>query len=96
MALPLSAFIGKYRHDVYGQMKIALEDGKLIATFEHHKGRFAELKPLGGNRVYAVFNDPLYGKKVWPFVIDGGKVSSVTVTVADFVEFTPYVFKKED
>lgn len=94
-ALALNAFAGKYHHPIYGNMNITLKDGKLVAVFEHHKGRFAELSPLGGNRFYAVFNDPLYGRKVWPFQIEKGKVVSVTVTVADFVEFTPYVFVKD-
>lgn len=93
-ALPLSAYAGVYRHDVYGTMTIKEEGGKLVATFEHHKGRYAELGALGGNRFFAVFNDPLYGRKVWPFIVTNGKVKSVTVTVADFVEFTPYEFIK--
>lgn len=93
-ALPLQAFAGTYKHDVYGNMTISLKDGKLVAAFEHHKGRYADLEALGGNRFYAIFNDPLYGRKVWPFVIEAGKVKSVRVTVADFVEFTPYDFYK--
>jgi CubicO group peptidase (beta-lactamase class C family) len=93
--LPLPAYTGDYVHDVYGRMNIRLQDGKLVATFEHHKGRFAELGALGGNRFLATFNDPLYGVKVWPFTISNGKVNSVTVRVADFVEFTPYEFKKQ-
>ncbi|HMK24921.1 MAG TPA: serine hydrolase [Chitinophagaceae bacterium] len=92
--LPLQAYAGNYVHDVYGNMMIASENGKLIARFEHHKGRYAELEALGGNRFLATFNDPLYGIKVWPFTVDGNKVRSVTVKVADFVEFTPYEFVK--
>ena len=93
-SLPLQNFVGSYKHDIYGNMNIAMQNGKLIATFEHHKGRYAELEALGGNRFLATFNDPLYGIKVWPFTIENGKVKSVTVTVADFVEFTPYEFYK--
>ncbi|MGQ0739827.1 MAG: DUF3471 domain-containing protein [Bacteroidota bacterium] len=93
-ALPLAAYAGVYRHEVYGLMNIVLQDGKLNATFEHHHGRFAELGALGSNRFFAVFNDPLYGRKVWPFTVERNKVNSVTVTVADFVEFTPYEFIK--
>jgi len=91
---PLQNFTGTYKHDIYGNMTIALQNGKLVANFEHHKGRYAELEALGANRFLASFNDPLYGIKVWPFVIEDGKVKSVTVTVADFVEFTPYEFYK--
>jgi hypothetical protein len=94
MALSLSSYAGNYKHDVYGNMTIELKNGKLVATFEHHKGRWADLETLGGNRVYAIFNDPLYGRKVWPFTVENGKVKSVTVTMADFVEFTPYEFYK--
>lgn len=95
MKMPLTAFTGTYRHAVYGTMKIEAKEDHLVATFEHHKGRFADLYSLGNDHMYAVFNDPLYGKKTWPFVVENGKVRSVTVTVADFVEFTPYEFVKE-
>lgn len=94
MALSLSSYAGNYKHDVYGNMTIELKNGKLVATFEHHKGRWADLETLGGNRIYAIFNDPLYGRKVWPFTVENGKVISVTVRMADFVEFTPYEFYK--
>jgi CubicO group peptidase (beta-lactamase class C family) len=93
--LPLRSFAGNYQHPVYGSMSIAFQSGKLVATFEHHKGRFADLEALGENRFLATFNDPIYGIKVWPFTIQDGKVKSVTVTVADFVEFTPYEFIKK-
>jgi CubicO group peptidase (beta-lactamase class C family) len=93
--LPLQSFAGNYNHSIYGNMNIALQNGKLVATFEHHRGRYAELEALGGNRFLATFNDPIYGIKVWPFTIQNGKVKSVTVTVADFVEFTPYEFLKK-
>lgn len=93
--LPIASYAGNYEHEVYGKMTIAIENGKLIARFEHHKGRFATLEPLGGNRFLATFNDSLYGIEEWPFTIANKKVQSVTVTVDDFVEFTPYEFYKK-
>jgi CubicO group peptidase (beta-lactamase class C family) len=93
-SVPLSNFLGTYKHDIYGTMTVAMEQDKAVARFEHHKGRYAVLEALGGNRFLATFNDPLYGTKVWPFTIENGNVKSVTVTVADFVEFTPYEFYK--
>jgi hypothetical protein len=93
-SVPLSNFLGTYKHDIYGTMTVAMEQDKAVARFEHHKGRYAVLEALGGNRFLATFNDSLYGTKVWPFTIENGKVKSVTVTVADFVEFTPYEFYK--
>ncbi len=93
-SLALQAYAGAYVHNVYGKMTITIENNKLAARFEHHKGLVAVLSPLGGNNFQAVFNDPLYGQKEWPFKTENGKVKSVTVTVADFVEFTPYEFVK--
>lgn len=93
--LPLAAYAGTYEHKVYGKMTIALENKKLVARFEHHSGRLATVESLGGNNFLATFNDPLYGIKEWPFTTANGKVRSVTVTVADFVEFTPYEFYRK-
>ncbi|MEO6612697.1 MAG: serine hydrolase [Chitinophagaceae bacterium] len=92
--LPLTAYAGQYMHNVYGKMNITIENGKLVMRFEHHKGRYGTLEPLGGNRFFCTYNDPLYGMKKLEFTVVKGKVSSLTVRVADFVEFTPYDFKK--
>lgn len=93
-ALGLSAYTGEYRHDLYGKMNITIENGDLIMRFEHHPGRFSKLEALGGNRFLSTWNDPIYGIKVLPFTVENGKVKSITVYVADFVEFTPYEFLK--
>ncbi len=92
--LPLAAYAGDYMHDVYGSMNIKMEEGKLIMRFEHHQGRYGKLEPLGGNRFFCIYNDPLYGMKKLEFTVAGNKVKSLTVKVADFVEFTPYEFIK--
>lgn len=93
-ALPLTAYAGDYMHDVYGNMNIKIENGKLIMRFEHHKGRYGTLEPLGGNRFFCTYSDPLYGMKKLDFTVENKKVKALTVRVADFVEFTPYEFKK--
>lgn len=92
--LPLTAYAGEYLHDVYGKMNIKLEEGKLIMRFEHHKGRYGTLEPLGGNRFFCTYSDPLYGMKKLQFTVENKKVKSLTVRVADFVEFTTYDFMK--
>ena len=93
-SLPLTAYAGDYVHDVYGKMNIKIENNKLIMRFEHHKGRYGTLEPLGGNRFFCTYNDPLYGMKKLEFTVVANKVKSLTVKVADFVEFTPYEFQK--
>lgn len=94
-ALPLSSYTGEYEHEVYGKMNIKLEDGKMIMRFEHHKGRWGTLEALGGNRFFCTYSDPLYGMKKLMFTVENDKVKSLTVRVADFVEFTPYEFYKK-
>jgi len=92
--LALSGYTGEYLHELYGKMNIKLENNELIMRFEHHPNRYSKLEALGGNRFLSTWNDPIFGVKVLPFTVENGKVKSLTVRVADFVEFTPYEFIK--
>lgn len=92
--LPLTAYTGQYFNDVYGDIQVVLEKGEMHMVFSHHPDMYAKLEPLGGNRFYATFSDPEFSKAVFPFATEGNKVKSVTVKVADFVEYTPYEFVK--
>jgi len=95
-ALPLTNYTGKYVNELYGKMEITQgETNDLEARFEHHPRMFAHLQPLGGNRFYVTFSDPVLGKAVFPFTVQNGSVKGVRVKVADFVEHDPYDFKKE-
>jgi CubicO group peptidase (beta-lactamase class C family) len=92
----LDSYTGKYNSDLYGNITVARgELNNLEMRFEHHPKLFAKLQPLGGNRFYATFSDPVFGKAVFPFIVQNNKVTGVTVKVADFVEYTPYDFKKK-
>lgn len=94
-ALPLSAYSGNYEHELYGKMNIKEENGRLIMRFEHHKDLYGTLEALGGNRFLCTYSSSLYGVKILPFTVENGKVRSVRVTVAGFVEHTPYDFIKK-
>jgi len=94
-AQPTNAYIGKYHNELYGDMIITQgEANGLEARFEHHPKMFVKMQPIGGNRFFATFSDPIYGKTVFPFTFQGGRITSVRVKVADFVEQDPYIFKK--
>jgi hypothetical protein len=94
-ALPPAAYVGKYTNDLYGSMTVTQgANNDLEMRFEHHPRMFARLQPLGGNRYYVTFSDPILGKAIFPFTIEGGKVTGVRVKVADFVEYDPYDFTK--
>lgn len=94
-ALPLSAYTGNYFNDVYGNMRVVTENKELRMKFSHHPNMYAKLEALGGNRFYITFSDPTFGKAVFPFKVENGKVTGVTVKVADFVEYNPYEFVKK-
>ena len=90
--LPVDSYAGNYFNDVYGDMKVVSENGELRMRFSHHPQMYAKLESLGGNRFYATFSDPEFSKAIFPFKVENGKVKSVTVKVADFVEYNPYEF----
>ena len=94
--LPLQSYTGNYVNDVYGNMSVVLESGELQMKFSHHPNMYAKLESLGGNRFYAAFTDPEFSKAVFPFHVENGRVKSVTVKVADFVEYNPYEFVKAE
>lgn len=95
-ALPVAAYTGKYFNDLYGNLTIDQggENGELQIRFEHHPKMYALMRPIGGNRFYITFSDPEFGKAVFPFTVVNGRVVSVRVKVDDFIEYTPYEFKK--
>jgi len=92
--LPIKSYTGNYFNDVYGNMTVVQETDELRMKFSHHPHMYAKLESLGGNRFYATFTDPEFSKAVFPFHVENGKVKSVTVKVADFVEYNPYEFTK--
>jgi CubicO group peptidase (beta-lactamase class C family) len=94
-SLALTQYTGNYVNEVYGNMKVVLEKGELRMHFSHHPNMYAILQSIGNDRFYAVFSDPVFSKAVFPFHIENGKVKSVTVKVADFVEYNPYEFIKK-
>jgi CubicO group peptidase (beta-lactamase class C family) len=96
-ALPIANYTGKYHNDIYGNITVTHgELNKLEMRFEHHPKMYVLLQPLGGNRFYATFSDPVYGKAVFPFIFQSGRITSVQVKVDDEIERDPYIFTKVD
>jgi CubicO group peptidase (beta-lactamase class C family) len=96
-ALPLKSFAGRYEHEVYGFLDLReMADASLELTLQHHPGTTAKLECLGGNRFLCTFSDPTLGMKNVVFSIENQRVASLTLRVADFVEFTPYIFVKKN
>ncbi len=93
--LPLSDFTGKYKHDVYGYAELEVKGNSLLLKLEHHSELTAKLEYIGNDRFLCTYSDPTYGTKVFPFVIEDGKVKSFTLFVTSGLDFQPYKFEKQ-
>ncbi|MBC8045429.1 MAG: serine hydrolase [Fimbriimonadaceae bacterium] len=91
----LNKYTGKYKDDVYGNMEIKLEEGKLNMYFEHHPQLTGKLQSLGGNNFICTYDPINWGIKEIPFTVENGKVKSVSVTVNDFIDYGIYEFIKQ-
>jgi len=96
LPVKLSAFEGKYTHEVYGNAFLKAQGNDLVLSLEHHPFLTGKLEYIGNNRFLCTYSHPMWGIKVFPFVIEGEKVKSFTLSVADFLEFTTYEFVKTD
>jgi CubicO group peptidase (beta-lactamase class C family) len=94
--LPLNAFTGDYFNDVYGNMKMVVENNVLKLVFEHHKTLTATLQYMDNNEFILTWSHPGYGKFAAPVVIKDGKVVSIEVKASDFIEYDAYVFVKKN
>jgi CubicO group peptidase (beta-lactamase class C family) len=94
-AVPLKNFVGSYTNSLYGSVTISEEKNALFIRFEHHPQLSARLQPISATEFLCTYSIPTYGIKVFPFVVKNNEVKSFTLTVADFVEFTPYEFVKK-
>jgi CubicO group peptidase (beta-lactamase class C family) len=55
-----SNYTGRYYNEIYGNMTISQgENSDLECRFEHHPKMFVKLQPIGGNRFFATFSDPI-------------------------------------
>ena len=93
-ALPLERYTGAYQHEAYGKLYLSKVNDYLLLKLEHHSELLGTLQPLGGNRFLCTYSDPVFGRKVLTFTQTGNTIKSMTLRVADFVEFTPYEFIK--
>ncbi len=94
LALPAEKFIGTYKNEVYGQMEIKSENGKLVMHLLHHPRVKGALEPTGEKSFICTFSDVTYGIHELPFTIENGNVKSITVKVNDFIDYLSYEFVK--
>lgn len=94
--LPLNAYAGSYKNEVYGSMELKVVDNQIIGSFQHHPGMTATLKHMGQNRFLCTYSNPTFGIKVVPFTLKGNRVESFDLSCADFVDMEIYPFLKQN
>ncbi|TAE48693.1 MAG: DUF3471 domain-containing protein, partial [Bacteroidetes bacterium] len=93
--LSLKSYCGTYEHPIYGTLDIRQEGDHLLLTPQHHPTLAnSKLEPMGGDRFLCTYTDPVFATKVIPFTVTKGKVSSLHLTVNDFIEYGGYDFVK--
>jgi len=93
--LPLEAFTGVYVNEVYGQIEIKLENGKLRIHFSIHSDLTAQLEHIKNNNFLCTYSNPTMGIVQLPFVVEQAAVKKMSLKVSDFIENTPYEFMKQ-
>ncbi|WP_432410555.1 serine hydrolase [Rasiella sp. SM2506] len=93
-SVPLKKFSGKYTNDLYGEIEIKLEKNNLNIHFSKHPKLIGKLEHLQNDRFLCTYSNPTFGVVEMPFKIENDTVIGLTLTVADFIEFTPYEFTK--
>ncbi|MBK7228268.1 MAG: serine hydrolase [Ignavibacteriales bacterium] len=93
--ISLSEFEGRYVNDVYGYAELKLVKDNLELSLEHHSKLKGKLEYIGNYRFFCTYSDPTYGKKIFPFIIEGGEIKSFDLFVDDFVDYQAYKFVKK-
>jgi CubicO group peptidase (beta-lactamase class C family) len=94
-ALPLAAYAGHYQNEVYGNIEVKLEKGKLNVYFSHHPRLIGKLDPLGANDFLCTYSDAEYGVHPTPFTVKDGQASTISIKVSDGLELDPYLFVRK-
>lgn len=94
-SLPLDAYVGKYRNDLYGVMTIQKKDNHLLLKFNSHNNLTATLKYMGNENWLLEYNNIEYGIFKTGFQVEKGEITAVSIKTNDYVEYDPYIFIKE-
>lgn len=92
--LPLPAYTGSYKNQLYGTIRITQQGERLFIKFETHPDLTAILDFMDNGEWLIQYNNIEYGIFPVRFTVTGAKVQSLSVKVNDFVEYDPYVFVK--
>lgn len=93
-SIDLQNFVGTYKNSFYGDVEIRLIKGKMTLHFSHHPNNIGKLEYLGNNQFLCTYSDVTCGVQVLPVKIENNQVKSITIKVADFIDYLTYDFEK--
>lgn len=94
-ALKLNEYCGTFTNSLYGKVEVKLVKGKLQLFMEHHPNNIGKLDFINDNRFLCTYTDVTCGVEPLSFTVENNQVKSVTVKVADFIDYLPYEFVKD-
>jgi CubicO group peptidase (beta-lactamase class C family) len=92
--LEASDFEGTWSNDLYGKMEIKVYKGDLIATFEHHPGMEALLRPMKDDTFLCRYTPSRWGTFNLNVTMDDAGRLSIDIRVADRLDPGTYRFGK--
>lgn len=95
LPLPVSAYVGAYKNDLFGSIIITSMGNELLIKFGNHNNLTATLQYMDSAEWMLTYNNPAFGIFPLKFTTDENKVTAVTIKVNDFLEYDPYVFSKQ-
>lgn len=94
--LPLSAYTGVYENPLYGSLHIKTDGEGLLMDFKSHADLKARLRYMDNGEWLMEYLNVEYGVFAIPFHIENNRVVSVEIRANEFVEYDPYLFKKQN
>jgi len=95
LSLSIEKYTGTYTNSLYGKIEIKITNSFLTIYFANHPDLTAKLEHIINDLFLCTYSNPTMGITEIPFQIENGKVTGLNLTVADFLEFTPYHFIKD-
>lgn len=93
--LPLTAYLGKYMHPLYGNITITKDNRDLMIQFEGHRQLSARLQYMDNDEWKLSYSNTAFGIFMVKFITQQQKVESIDIPVNDFLEYDPYTFRKQ-
>lgn len=94
-SLPLTAYLGKYMHPLYGNITITKDNRDLMIQFEGHRQLSARLQYMDDDEWRLSYSNAAFGIFKVKFLTHQQKVESIDIPVNDFLEYDPYTFRKQ-